>query len=121
MAPPAFAVTKSPFGPITNLLQDTAQILGIKSQVERYSPSFGLPSSCPKNCSFSKTLILVKFCAVFWKWRQACNKAGFFERAYTYDILEKEERRQHFTYQLYNTANFAQLSTLYARTIYAYP
>lgn len=44
--------------------------------------------------------------------RQACNKLDV-ERAYTYDIMQKEERRQQFVSKLFNTANFAQLSTFY--------
>jgi len=113
LAPPAFAVTKTPFGAYQQpAAEDTAQILGIKSQVERYKALSRSPNASPEELLFLKTLILRKILRGVLEVRQACNKLDF-ERAYTYDILQKEERRQHFIYQLYNTANFAQLSTFY--------
>lgn len=113
LAPPAVAVTKTPFGAYQQpSSEDTAQILGIKAQVERYKTLCRTPGASPEERLFLKTLILRKILRGVLEVRQACNKLDF-ERAYTYDILQKEERRQHFIYQLYNTANFAQLSTFY--------
>lgn len=113
IAPPAFAVTKTPFGSYQQpSAEDTAQILGIRAQVERYKALCRNPDASPEERLFLKTLILRKILRGVLEVRQACNKLDF-ERAYTYDILQKEERRQHFVYQLYNTANFAQLSTFY--------
>lgn len=113
IASPALAVTKTPFGEYQQPTpEDTAVILGIQAEIERYKALSRDPNASPQQILYLKTLILRKVLRGVLEVRQACNKLDF-ERAYSYDILQKEERREHFIYQLYNTANFAQLSTFY--------
>ncbi len=59
-----------------------------------------------------KSLILRKILCAVIEVRQACNKIDL-ELAYTYDIMQKEQRREAFIFELFNLANFAQLSTFY--------
>lgn len=113
LSPPALAVTKTPFGTYGKpAAQDAAEILGITAQLARLKELDRNPQSNTQEQIALRTIIVRKILRGMLEVRQACNKLDV-ERAYTYDIMQKEERRQQFVSKLFNTANFAQLSTFY--------
>lgn len=92
---------------------DAADILGIRKQVDRLlalrEPGSTLQS---EEALTLNALILRKVLCAVLEVRQACNKVDL-ELAYAYDIMRKQERREQFIFQLFNLANFAQISTFY--------
>lgn len=113
LSPPTLAVTKTPFGTYGKpAAQDAAEILGISAQVARLKELSENPQGNIQEQIALRTIIVRKILRGMLEVRQACNKLDV-ERAYTYDIMQKEERRQQFVAKLFNTANFAQLSTFY--------
>lgn len=110
LLPPCFAVTKNDFRQ-TDALQ-AANILGVRSQVDRLLSLRSSGSGSNEEVVLLKTCILRKILRGVLEVRQACNKLDL-ERAYTNDIMRKEQRRENLSAQLFNLANFAQLSTFY--------
>ncbi|MBS1992451.1 MAG: hypothetical protein JSS83_18130 [Cyanobacteria bacterium SZAS LIN-3] len=113
MSPPCFAAGTAPsrFFNQSESAQ-AAQVLNIQGKVERYLAIRGSGDESSEEAVFLRALILRKILRAVLEVRQACNKLDV-ERAYAYDIMQKEERRERFINQLFNTANFAQLSTFY--------
>jgi hypothetical protein len=89
-----------------------AEILGIRSQIDRLSAAQGTNDSQSDETLLLRSIALRKILRAVLEVRQACNRIDL-ELAYTYDILQKEQRREHFIYQLFNLADFAQLSAFY--------
>ncbi len=110
LSPPCFAVAKNNFRQ-TDALQ-AANILGVRSQVDRLLALKNSGQDSVEEVVLLKTSILRKILRAVLEVRQACNKLDL-ERAYTYDIMQKEQRREYLAAQLFNLANFAQLSTFY--------
>ena len=89
LAPPAFAVTKTPFGAYQQpAAEDTAQILGIKSQVEGYKALRRAPNASREELLFLSTLILRTILRGVVAVRHACHKRDF-ARACTSVMLPK--------------------------------
>jgi hypothetical protein len=92
-----------------------ADILGVSTQfnhlllLEQVS---GSPDGQSEEAVVLKSLILRKILRAVLEVRQACNKIDL-ELAYTYDVMQKEQRHQRFMFELFNLANFGQLSTFY--------
>ncbi len=114
---PAFAFTKP--APIRLTKEDALQgadILGIRAAVDRLltiqAQTGGDPKNQPEETQLLKSLILRKILRGVLEIRQACNKIDF-ELAYAYDVMKREQRREAFIFELFNLANFAQLSTFY--------
>lgn len=110
LAPPCLAVDRSTYR--RSEAAQAAQTLGIQDQVDRILSTRSNSDSSPEELLVLRAAIVRKVLRAVLEVRQACNKLDV-ERAYTYDIMQKEERREHFVNQLFNTANFAQLSTFY--------
>ncbi len=89
-----------------------AEILGVRSQVERLELLRKDPGADREEILLLRALILRKILRGSLEVRQYCNRLDL-ERAYTYDIMQKEARRQTFVGQIFTAANFAQLSTFY--------
>ncbi len=116
LTPQCLAYTKP--GPIRLTESDAMQgadILGIRTHVDRLlaiQKQTGGTNKQSEDTLLLKSLILRKILRGVLEIRQACNKIDL-ELAYTYDILQKERRREAFIFELFNLANFAQLSTFY--------
>jgi len=92
-----------------------ADILGIRAHVERLlviQAQTGDPNNQSEETLLLKSLILRKILRGVLEIRQACNKIDL-ELAYAYDVMKREQRREAFIFELFNLANFAQLSTFY--------
>jgi len=89
-----------------------AQTLGIQEQVDRVIALKNKSGGSSEELDLLRAAILRKVLRAVLEVRQACNKLDI-ERAYAYDIMQQQERRERFVNQLFNTANFAQLSTFY--------
>ena len=89
-----------------------AETLGVRSQVERLELLRKDPGADREEMLLLRAFILRKILRGSLEVRQYCNRLDL-ERAYTYDIMQKEARRQTFVGQIFTAANFAQLSTFY--------
>ena len=113
---PIFAYTKPE--PIRLTKDDALQgadILDIRAHVDRLlaiKAQTGDSNNQSEEMLLLKSLILRKILRGVLEIRQACNKIDL-ELAYTYDVMQKEQRREAFIFELFNLANFAQLSTFY--------
>lgn len=85
-----------------------ADILGIRPHVERLRSM----QASGEEAYLLKSLVLRKVLRGILEVRQACNKIDL-ELAYAYDVMKNQERHERFVAELFNIANFAQLSTLY--------
>lgn len=90
----------------------TAEILGILPQFERLQRISQDPSANKQELLLLRAFLLRRILLAVLEVRQYCNRLDL-ERAYAYDIMQKEARRQAQIGQLYTVANFAQLSTFY--------
>jgi hypothetical protein len=108
--PPCLAFDGSAFKRSEAL--QAAQTLDIQDQVDRIIAIKNRSASPSDEEIMLRAAVVRKILRAVLEVRQACNKLDI-ERAYAYDIMQKEERREHFVNQLFNTANFAQLSTFY--------
>lgn len=115
----AYANTHSTDAGYSDAMQ-AAQILGIKAHVDRLlarkKESQNLDYQ-PEDLVLLKSLILRKILRAVLEVRQACNQIDL-ELAYTYDLMQREERKERFIFELFNLANFAQISTLYTLEAY---
>lgn len=92
-----------------------AEVLNIRAHVERFHSLInesGSSGQISEDALLLKSLILRKILRAVLEIRQACNKIDL-ELAFTYDIMRREERRQQFNFELFNLANFTQISTFY--------
>jgi len=92
-----------------------ADILGIQEHVDRLLALQKKGDSLNNQSEevlLLKSFIVRKIYRGMLEVRQACNKIDL-ELAYTYDVMQKEQRRERAIFQLFNLANFAQLSTFY--------
>lgn len=116
LAPQCFAYgTIGPIGSSPTQAMQAADILGIRTHVERLlsvKNEISRREQQSEETLFLRGLILRKILRAVLEVRQACNKIDL-ELAYTYDVMQKEERRERFIFELFNLANFAQLSTFY--------
>ena len=110
LAPSCLAIDRSTYR--RSEAAQAAQILGIQDKVDRVLSIRSNSDISSEELLVLKAAIMRKILRAILEVRQACNKLDV-ERAYAYDIMQKEERREHFVNQLFNTANFAQLSTFY--------
>lgn len=111
LSPPSFAIQSSTLSAKLEPLK-TAEILGVRPQVERL---LALRSTAAANTAESvqlRTVLLRRVLRGVLEVRQYCNMLDL-ERAYAYDIMQKEQRRQAFVGQLFTLASFAQLATFY--------
>lgn len=88
------------------------EMLGVSEQVEQLHQFGKNGGAHSEEALLIKGLLLKKILRAVLEVRQACNKVDL-ELAYTYDIMRKEERRNRAVSELFNLANFAQLSTFY--------
>lgn len=97
-----------------------ADILGVRTQVERLLAIQKAEGSAnpSEETLLLKGLIMRRILRGVLEVRQACNKLDL-ERAYAYDIMQKEERREQLINALFNLAIFAQLSTFYTMEPFA--
>ncbi len=92
-----------------------ADVLGIREHVQHLLAIQKDPANAENRSEETfllKSIILRKILRGVLEVRQACNKIDL-ELAYAYDILNKQERKEHLVAELFNIANFAQLSTFY--------
>lgn len=90
----------------------TAEIIGVRAETERLlSLKNGMAANTAEIAQL-RTLLLHRILRAVLEVRQYCNMLDL-ERAYAYDIMQKEERRQALVGQLFTLASFAQLATFY--------
>jgi len=94
-----------------------AEILGIQEPVKQLLAAQNLSASNSDENLFKRSLVLRRILRGVLEVRQACNKIDF-ELAYTYDVVQKEERRESCINALFNLAVFAQLSAFYTMEPY---
>lgn len=111
LTPPCFAAKSTLLPKNTDPMQ-TAEILGVRSQFDRLQFLRQNADGNDEELIQLRALLLRKILRGVLEVRQYCNKLDL-ERAYAYDIMQKEQRRQAFIGQLFTVANFAQISTFY--------
>ncbi|HEY9713559.1 MAG TPA: hypothetical protein V6C72_08810, partial [Chroococcales cyanobacterium] len=89
-----------------------ADTLGVRAKVERLQLLVRAPDEHAEEILLLRAALLRKLLRGVLVVRQYCNRLDM-ELAYTYDIMQKETRRQTYVGQLFTLANFAQLSTFY--------
>lgn len=116
LTPPCFAIQARK---ITNKLEPlhTAEILGVGAEVERLLYLKSNPGSNSEESIYLRTVLLRRILRGVLEVRQYCNMLEL-ERAYAYDIMQKEQRRQAFVGQLFTLASFSQLATFYTMEPY---
>lgn len=87
-----------------------AEILQIRPEVERLQQLSGRRSD--EEAIALRAFVLRKILLGFLDVRRACNKTEI-ELAYTYAILQREQRMHAVVNEMFNLANFAQFSALY--------
>ena len=83
-----------------------ADILGIRAPVDRLlaiQEQNGNSKNQSEDTLLLKSLILRKILRGVLEIRLACNKIDL-ELAYTYDVMQKEQRREAFIFELFNLA-----------------
>lgn len=93
----------------------TAEIIGIRQEAEEIASlrRVGALSAVERRrFSVRRALALRKIFEAVLQLRAAENRLEF-ELDYAYDVLAREQHRNNTVNQLFNVANFAQLSTLY--------
>lgn len=116
LARPCFANTNIRYANINKAdpLQ-AADIIGARADVDKLlalQKKQAEPGSQSEESLMIRGAVLRKILQAMLAVRQACNKIDL-ELAYTYDVMRKEERHEDFVFELFNLANFAQLSTFY--------
>jgi len=108
----AFTVPGSNFNTNAEAAQ-IAEILGVKPQVDRISQlqSSNDPDS-QRESSALKSLVFQRVLIGYLEVRRACDKNDR-ELSYTFNVMQREQRRQDLINQFFTLANFAQLGTLY--------
>lgn len=89
-----------------------AEILGIKNEVTRLKDLHDQGVRAGEEELTLRALVLRKILLGFLEVRKACNKTEV-ELAYTYDMMQREQKKNQFINELLNLFNFAQLSVLY--------
>jgi hypothetical protein len=93
-------------------MTQAVDMLGVGEQIEQLHLYEKDGRAHSEDALLVKGFLLKKILRAVLEVRQACNKVDL-ELAYTYDIMQKEERRNRLVLELFNLANFAQLSTFY--------
>ncbi len=110
----AFAAALPDIDKSTTGAWQAAEVLQIKAEVERIlqmqpNSQSQLPD---EELQFLRAFVLRKILLGFLDVRRACNKTEI-ELAYTYAILQHEQRVHDTVHEMLNLANFAQFSALY--------
>lgn len=103
-----------------NALQ-LAEIMGVRPQVERLIAleSRDITDAAERQAAVAlRAYVLRKIQLAFLQARLACNGAER-ELAYTYALMQKQQRRQDSVNEYLNLINFARLSTFYTMEPYA--
>lgn len=95
----------------------TAEILGVRAETERLLSLRNGNGANVAEIVQLRTLCLRRILRAVLEVRQYCNILDL-ERAYAYDIMQKEQRRQALVGQLFTLASFAQLATFYTMEPY---
>lgn len=111
LSPPCFGSQYKSFSGKPDPWQ-AADILEVREQVDRLQRLRQNPNASREELLLLRACLLRKILRGVLEVRQYCNKLDL-ERAYTYDIMQKETRRQALVSQMFTLANFAQLSTFY--------
>ena len=89
-----------------------AEILGVKDEVLRLHELHNQGVKSGEEELTLRALVLRKLLLGFLEVRKACNKTEV-ELAYTYDVMQKEQKKNQRINEFLNLFNFAQLSVLY--------
>lgn len=89
-----------------------SEILGVKNEVQRLKDLHDRGVSSGEEELTLRSLVLRKILLGFLEVRKACNKTEV-ELAYTYDVMQREQKKNQIINELLNLFNFAQLSVLY--------
>ncbi|MBA3992670.1 MAG: hypothetical protein C0469_04025 [Cyanobacteria bacterium DS2.3.42] len=91
-----------------------AEVLQIRPEVERLAQMMANSEKQPtdEEVQLLRAFVLRKILLGFLDVRRACNKTEI-ELAYTYAILQREQRLHDAVHEMFNLANFAQFSALY--------
>lgn len=116
LLPPSFAIPSSNFSSPLEPMK-TAEILGVRSETERLLSLRNGNGANVAEIVQLRTLCLRRILRAVLEVRQYCNILDL-ERAYAYDIMQKEQRRQALLGQLFTLASFAQLATFYTMEPY---
>lgn len=116
LSPPSFALQSKRFNKKLEPLE-TAAVLGVSAQVERLLTLVNTPNQNRAEIVQLRVSLLRRILRGVLEVRQYCNLLDL-ERAYAYDIMQKEQRRQAFVGQLFTLASFAQLATFYTMEPY---
>lgn len=95
----------------------TAELLGVGTQVERLLEARNKPDASNEEIVQLRITVLRRILRGVLEVRQYSNMLDL-ERAYAYDIMHREERRQSLVGQLFTLASFAQLATFYTMEPY---
>ena len=116
LAPPSLAISSNKTSKKLEPLQ-TAEILGVRAEVERLLYLKSTSDASREEIVQLRGILLRRILRGVLEVRQYCNMVDL-ERAYTYDIMQKEQRRQALVGQLFTLASFAQLATFYTMEPY---
>lgn len=122
LSPQCFAYSNAiPVGYSKAEALQAAEILGVRTHLDRLlalQNDMAATGQQSEEAILLKSFLTRKILRGVLEVRQACNRLDL-ERAYTYDIMQKEERREQFIDALFNLAIFANLSTFYTMEPFA--